>query len=116
MISERGHLFFNSNTILTIFCAQGSPNGRAVGYFLAQHKAQIGGNRYVRSIHAFLSRAESVLPNLAFHVDWAPNPPPEPPTDPINVLIPPPRQGGKVVGRSDDGKHILREHLLQAEL
>lgn len=103
----------------------GTPNGRGVGYFLAQHKAQIGGSRYVKGIRIFRARAESVLSNMVFVVDWAPSPPPPPPTDPIDVLLPPPDSGmevfmdvykGKVTKRSDDGKNIVRSHKIWTKL
>lgn len=105
--------------VLIVHMGSGTPNGRGVGYFLAQHKAQIGGNRYVKGIRIFRAHAESTLSNMVFIVDWAPSPPPPVPTDPIDVLLPPTGSGiealtsvfeDKVMERSDDGKNIVRSH------
>ncbi|KAG9193459.1 hypothetical protein G6011_03494 [Alternaria panax] len=103
----------------------GTPNARGVGYFLAQHKAQIGGNRYVKGIRIFRARADSALSSMVFFVDWAPFPPPAVPTDPIDVLVPPPGSGmealmdtyeGNVTKRSEDGKNIVRSHKIWTRL
>jgi hypothetical protein len=97
----------------------GSPNGRAVGYFLAQHKAKIGGNRCVKTIVMFRGNPLSQVPNLLFTVDWAPSPPANAPTDPIEDWLPRPDFGmggltdipqGKVVNGSNYGKSMVRTH------
>ncbi|CAN9224458.1 unnamed protein product [Alternaria sp. RS040] len=103
----------------------GSPNGRAVGYFLAQHKAQIGGNRCVKTIRIFRGDAMTEMPNLLFAVEWAPSPPANAPTDPVEEWLPYPDDGmgvltdiqvGNVVKRSDDGRNMLRSHKVWVKL
>ncbi|KAI4938950.1 uncharacterized protein J4E92_000231 [Alternaria infectoria] len=94
----------------------GSPNGRAVGYLLAQHKAKIGGNRYVESIHIFRPYEHSTLPHLFFRVGWAPSPPPTVPEEPIENLLPPEGNGFEVVRRGNGEKNIIREHVIRAKL
>ncbi|KAI5372642.1 hypothetical protein J4E82_008646 [Alternaria postmessia] len=103
----------------------GSPNGRAVGYFLAQHKAQIGGNRCVKTIRIFRGDAMTEMPNLLFAVEWAPSPPANAPTDPVEEWLPYPDDGmgaltdiqvGNVVKRSDDGRNMVRSHKVWVKL
>ncbi|KAH7552921.1 hypothetical protein BM1_07894 [Bipolaris maydis] len=106
----------------------GSPNGIAVGYLLAQHKREMGGNKYVSQIIVFMEDDPTGWPNLLFKVDWAPPPPPPPQLsatrplhaksvgeyteelqneEPINM------EEAKILGSSRDGKHIVREHVIQ---
>ncbi|KAJ4346296.1 hypothetical protein N0V95_005506 [Ascochyta clinopodiicola] len=47
----------------------GSPNGRAHGYFLAQHKPQLGGNMYISKIQVFHGETEPFIPNMVLHVE-----------------------------------------------
>lgn len=103
----------------------GSPNGRAVGYFLAQHKAQIGGNRCVKTIRIFRGDAMTEMPNLLFAVEWAPSPPANAPTDPVEEWLPYPDDDmgaltdirvGNVVKRSDDGRNMVRSHNVLAKV
>ena len=58
----------------------GSPNGAAFGYFLMQHKLELGPKRISR-ITIFRDEVDApnnwVDPNLVFHVDDAPEPPPD---------------------------------------
>ncbi|UPX17846.1 uncharacterized protein EKO05_0008173 [Ascochyta rabiei] len=46
----------------------GSPNGRAHGYSLAQHKPQLGGNMYISKIQVFHGETEPFIPNIVLHV------------------------------------------------
>ncbi|KAF1363730.1 hypothetical protein EJ07DRAFT_102527 [Lizonia empirigonia] len=46
----------------------GSPNGLAVGYFLAQHKQQLGGTKFVWKVRVFRDQAGGYT-NLLFYVD-----------------------------------------------
>ncbi|KAJ4347557.1 Mitochondrial import inner membrane translocase subunit tim8 [Ascochyta clinopodiicola] len=52
----------------------GSPNGIAVGYFLSQHKPQLGSNKYVHQASIFSSEWEHFQPSIIFHVKDAPPP------------------------------------------
>jgi hypothetical protein len=52
----------------------GSPNGRAHGYFLAQHKRQLGGNMYISRIQVFHGDSEPLTPNMVLYVEQ-PKPP-----------------------------------------
>jgi hypothetical protein len=67
----------------------------------------------------------SQVPNLLFTVDWAPSPPADAPTDPVEVWLPHPDSGmgdltgiyeGRLVKRSGDGKKIVRSHRLWVNL
>ncbi|KAF1928401.1 uncharacterized protein M421DRAFT_92650 [Didymella exigua CBS 183.55] len=49
----------------------GSPNGLAIGYFLSQHKAQLGGNKYVHQVQVYTEN-EGGDPYMVFHVKDAP--------------------------------------------
>ncbi|KAH7410129.1 hypothetical protein DE146DRAFT_751841 [Phaeosphaeria sp. MPI-PUGE-AT-0046c] len=98
----------------------GSPNGATVGFFLAQHKQQLG-NKYVPRITAFMSEGDIWVLNLLMWIEDAPTPPPPPPP-PMGLTGP----GGsahmgnvsesRVVKRSADGRNILREHIIHAKL
>jgi len=109
-------LCFGFGKSLTTNANLGSPNGRAVGYLLAQHKAKIGGNRYVESIHIFRPYEYSTLPHLFFRVNWAPSPPPTVPEEPIENLLPPEGNGFEVVRRGNGEKNVIREHVIRAKL
>ncbi|KAH7079666.1 hypothetical protein FB567DRAFT_501906 [Paraphoma chrysanthemicola] len=62
----------------------GSPNDIAAGYFLAQHKRQLGGNKIIYTITVFRVKADDFLPNIIFWVkdgpgqNWGPSAPPNP--------------------------------------
>ncbi|KAJ4316919.1 Mitochondrial import inner membrane translocase subunit tim8 [Neodidymelliopsis sp. IMI 364377] len=47
----------------------GSPVGRWAGYFLMQHKRQLGGNKFISKVRVFKSEKEGSLPYLLFYVD-----------------------------------------------
>jgi hypothetical protein len=109
---------------VTISSRSGSPNGRGVAYFLAQHKAQFGGNRFVHQITVF-RKDHGTLANILFWIKWAPENPPNPPS-PSNpvfdpVVIPPEdpvdTSPGKarVVKRSADGKNVFRERVIRVK-
>jgi hypothetical protein len=99
----------------------GSPNGLAVGYFLLQHKRQLGiKNIWNVVVFGGDGPAKDDV-NLMFYVDPTPAPEEEIPgvsKDDTkthgNVA-----KGGlesTVVKRSADGKSILREHVFRAKL
>ena len=46
----------------------GSPVGRWAGYFLMQHKRQLGGDKYVSKVRVFKSEKPGSLPYLLFYV------------------------------------------------
>ncbi|XP_014558693.1 hypothetical protein COCVIDRAFT_93893 [Bipolaris victoriae FI3] len=99
----------------------GSPIGRWVGYFLLQHKKQLGGNRFISKIRVFRPSTAS-LPYLVFYVD----PTPAGPGSAAEVV---PRElveldgslerigesdgtnSSHIVKKSADGKHVVREHI-----
>ncbi|KAF2624314.1 hypothetical protein BU25DRAFT_157490 [Macroventuria anomochaeta] len=47
----------------------GSPNGRAYGYFLSQHKRELGGNMYISKIQVFHGETKPLIPNMVLHVE-----------------------------------------------
>jgi hypothetical protein len=49
----------------------GSPNGIAVGYFLAQHKTQLGGNKYPHVVQIW-TESDGGNPYMWFGIDDAP--------------------------------------------
>jgi hypothetical protein len=93
---------------------QGSPNGLAAGYFLLQHKRQLGGNKYISKIRVFRKDDDNnPKPNLLFYVDD--QAPPDPKTlkreDRGREEV-----ESRVVGRSKDGTSLVREHVFRARL
>jgi hypothetical protein len=55
----------------------GSPVGRWAGYFLMQHKRQLGGNKYISKVRVFKEEKAGSLPYLLFYVQ-GPDPAPTP--------------------------------------
>lgn len=47
----------------------GSPVGRWAGYFLMQHKRQLGGSKFIDRVRVFKSEKAGSLPYLLFYVD-----------------------------------------------
>jgi hypothetical protein len=96
----------------------GSANGRAVGYFLAQHKHQLGGDKYVSKMTVFEDENEgNPHATILFWIDDVPSPPPElpepgaPPGDhPMDTS--PGMVQSKVVRRRDHGRSITRKHVI----
>ncbi|KAF2125169.1 hypothetical protein P153DRAFT_300869 [Dothidotthia symphoricarpi CBS 119687] len=90
----------------------GSPNGVAAGYFLAQHKAQLGGNKFIERVTVFRPD-RGLMPYLLFWVEDAPAGPGEAVVDEKMG-----RDGvePRIVKRSVDGKNVEREHVLRAKL
>ncbi|CAI9628672.1 unnamed protein product [Alternaria burnsii] len=97
----------------------GSANGRAVGYFLAQHKHQLGGDKYVSKMTVFEDENEgNPHATILFWIDDVPSPPPElpepgaPPGDhsmdtSLGMVQ------SKVVRRRDHGMSIIRKHVIR---
>jgi hypothetical protein len=80
----------------------GSPVGRWAGYFLMQHKTQLGGNKFISKVRVFKPDTSS-LPYMLFYADG---------------IAASGEQGDevRVTKRSDDGKNILREHVLHVKI
>ena len=53
---------------ISLTLCPGSPNGIAAGFFLAQHKRQLGGNKVIDRVTVFRSEQYGSLPNLLFWV------------------------------------------------
>jgi hypothetical protein len=93
---------------------QGSPNGLGAGYFLVQHKRQLGGNKIISKITIFEGDDAGGYPQLLFWVADAPGPPEAPKASmgsETGVAV-----EKNVVERSRDGKNIVREHVFTARL
>jgi hypothetical protein len=99
----------------------GSPIGRWAGYFLMQHKRQLGGNKFISKVRVFKSEKPGSLAFFLFYVD-EPGPEPSPKPSPRSSVV---KSGGgardidgetKVVKRSADGKNIVREHVFRVKL
>jgi hypothetical protein len=99
---------------------KGSPNALAAGYFLVQHRKQLGQKhiekvRIWKNDNAFLE----TIPNMLIYVKAGP--PPEPPTDPATEAPTNQKRSGhdvesRIVKRSMDGLSVLREHVFRARL
>ena len=91
----------------------GSPNGVAAGYFLAQHKTQLGGNKYVYQVTVWDDREGDT--QMMFWVKTAPLPPAEE-MEQDRSRTPTPEQEGGFIKRSMDGRNFVREHVVLAKL
>ena len=96
----------------------GSPNGIAAGYFLAQHKIQLGGNKYIYQVTVWRDRDGDE--QMMFWVKNAPLPPEEELEQDRSRTPTPEHEGAhtlsKVVKRSLDGRNVVREHIMLAKL
>ncbi|KAH6639025.1 hypothetical protein C7974DRAFT_387722 [Boeremia exigua] len=94
----------------------GSPNGLAVGYFLAQHKTQLGGNKHVHKVTIW--KDDEGDEQMLFWVKDAPPPPVDDPwtTSDSKGLMDTFNKADNVVKRSVDGRNIIREHRILAKL
>jgi hypothetical protein len=101
----------------------GSPNGLAAGYFLLQHKRQLG-IKNIWNVVVFKSDGQSsgLYVNLLFYVDSNPLPTGKMPevsnddTKNASADAAQHRFESTVVKGSADGKSFLREHVFQAKL
>ncbi|KAI2487463.1 Vacuolar amino acid transporter protein 1 [Pyrenophora tritici-repentis] len=93
----------------------GSPVGRWAGYFLLQHKRQLGGNKYISKVRVFKSEKEGSWPYFLFYVEGPPAMA-EKREERNEPEIQNRNEEPKIVGRSVDGKHIIREHVVRARL
>jgi hypothetical protein len=99
----------------------GSPVGRWAGYFLMQHKRQLGGNKFISKVRLFKSEKAGLLAYLLFYVDG-------PVSElerrsnsglSVNDVIGGARDADgemRVLARSDDGRNIVREHVSRVKL
>jgi hypothetical protein len=99
----------------------GSPVGRWAGYFLMQHKRQLGGNKFISKVRLFKSEKPGSLAFFLFYVDGPrPEPSPKPSPGPSAKKLGDGAQeiNGKmkVVKRSANGKNIVREHVIRVRL
>ncbi|KAF3009504.1 hypothetical protein E8E13_003824 [Curvularia kusanoi] len=111
----------------------GSPNGLAAGYFLVQHKTQLGANKYVYKVTIWTDNVGSE--QMLFWVKNAPLSPeeecdrdgsctPTPPgfaaADTLNMTAQLAESSsdmtGQIVEQSLDGKNVIREHRILARL
>jgi hypothetical protein len=79
--------------------------GRWAGYFLMQHKIQLGGNKFISKVRVFKPDVGS-LPYMLFYADGV-------------AADSQTREGhfeGHIAKRSRDGKNILREHVFRVEV
>jgi hypothetical protein len=92
----------------------GSPVGKWAGYFLMQHKRQLGGNKFIEKVRVFKSEKPGSLAYLLFYVD---GPVLEAERRSSPALLDSDLSGEvRVVARSDDGKNIVREHVFHVKL
>ena len=90
----------------------GSPVGRWAGYFLMQHKRQLGGSKWISKVRVFKSEKEGSWPYFLFYVDIPPAP---------GVMVDRSRVAGsydrpRIVRRSEDGSHVVREHVMRMRI
>lgn len=116
------HTSCTSTSAISDACL-GSPNGLGAGYFLLQHKRQLGGANFIYKITIFRNDGDEFddEPNLIFHVDKNITPmpdvddtsgAPEKPAEKGSAAV----REGKVVRRSRNGKNLVREHVIWAKL
>jgi len=91
----------------------GSPVGRWAGYFLMQHKRQLGGNKYISKVRVFKSEKEGSWPYFLFYVDGATASAAS--DEGIMDLAGKPSEP-RVVRKSEDGRRIVREHVVRMKL
>ncbi|KAI8933188.1 hypothetical protein NX059_009826 [Plenodomus lindquistii] len=110
----------------------GSPNGLGAGYFLLQHKRQLGGAKFIGKIRVLKGDDdfESEDPNIIFYVNG--NAPPmgnerlssfklrESENESRGLRIAEVKRNDswsapRVVKRSENGKALIREHMLMAK-
>lgn len=92
----------------------GSPVGRWAGYFLMQHKRQLGGNKFISKVRVFKSEKEGSWPYFLFYVDGAMAYAASEGKKIRNI-------GGvssepRIVQRSADGRRLVREHVVRTRL
>ncbi|EUC47215.1 hypothetical protein COCMIDRAFT_24834 [Bipolaris oryzae ATCC 44560] len=94
----------------------GSPVGRWAGYFLMQHKRQLGGNKYISNVRVFKSEKEGSWPYFLFYVEGpsiAPIWKRSTSTDSVEGSV---DTAPKVIMRSEDGRNVVREHVVWADM
>jgi hypothetical protein len=105
----------------------GSPNGLGAGYFLLQHKKQLGGANFIYKIKIFKSDAdgfddiEDDEPSMILYVDKHTPPMPDSEDTPVvpdvlGVEADATIGEGKEVRRSRNGNDLVREHVIWAKL
>ncbi|KAG9384896.1 hypothetical protein A1F94_004443 [Pyrenophora tritici-repentis] len=114
-----GHEFsMDDNAGLAIL---GSPVGRWAGYFLVQHKDKLGGNRFISKVRVFLPPGAS-MPYLVFYVD--PTPAQHAIAEDMVARKPEAEElavtgradsmaSTRTVKKSDDGRNVVREHVVR---
>ena len=82
----------------------GSPVGRWASYFLMQHKRQLGGNKYIEKVRVLESEKEGSWPYFLFYVAGTAK------------SADGEMGNSRVIKRTEDGKHVIREHVIRAKL
>jgi hypothetical protein len=95
----------------------GSPVGRWAGYFLMQHKTQLGANKFINKVRVFKPDQGS-LPYMLFYVE-TPAPPKPPPGLEVRHRVV--DVGNDSVFREirewrKDGRSVVREHVLRVKV
>ncbi|KAF2848992.1 hypothetical protein T440DRAFT_143734 [Plenodomus tracheiphilus IPT5] len=95
----------------------GSPVGRWAGYFLMQHKTQLGGNCFISKVRVFKNEETGSLAYLCFYVDPTPasgSDLSERATlaDDVSIQTKALSDSPRLVQMSADGKSMLREHAI----
>jgi hypothetical protein len=91
----------------------GSPVGRWAGYFLMQHKRQLGGNKFISKMRVFKSEKEGSWPYFLFYVDAATA---SAASEEKNMEVTDVYREPRIVQRSEDGRHVVREHVVRTKL
>lgn len=100
--------------ILTCDISAGSPNVQAVGYFLAQHKRELGG-KYISKINVFKADTNAAVAVCMLltvgNMPSAAQAETNSESDGVERLAEP-----VVVKRSEDGMSVIREHVVWSRL
>ena len=97
----------------------GSPVARWAGYFILQHKEKLGGNRFIDKVRIWIPSGTS-LPYLLFYVNPTPAGsgsaadavPRALSASEAERVADPSTRDTRWIGRSADGKHLVREHVM----
>lgn len=94
----------------------GSPVGRWAGYFLMQHKRQLGGNKYISKVRVFKSEKEGSWPYFLFYVEGPETASISKRKNDKNVNEGHVSEAARVITRSEDGRRVVREHVIRARM
>ncbi|KAI4640738.1 hypothetical protein J4E93_008329 [Alternaria ventricosa] len=91
----------------------GSPVGRWAGYFLMQHKRRLGGNKVISKVRVFKGLEDENWPYFLFYVAGTTA---SAASEEAGMGVADVYNETRVMRRSDDGRNVVREHVLRMTL